>query len=210
MFLRLLHGRFMPSDSPLPPASFQNPLPVWHKQGDMVRVPRHPAPPLDRAAVERLALRYVERFATTRGRLTAYLQRKIRERGLEDASVDPAAIAERLAGLGYIDDRGWGEAKAAAMARRGVGARRVTGALRAAGIAGDDAEAIAPGIEDRALDAALAFAKRRRIGPFADEAADRPTREKQIAAMLRNGHSPTLARAIARMNPGDDPAQLAG
>ena len=174
----------------------------------MVRVPRHAAAPLDQAALERLALRYVERFATTRARLITYLQRKIRERGWKDARVDPAEIAERLAALGYIDDRGWGEAKATAMARRGLGARRVAGALRQAGVVGEDAEAIAPGVQERALEAAIAFARRRRIGPFADSAADRPTREKHIAAMLRGGHSPTLARAIAAMMPGDDPDQL--
>jgi regulatory protein len=181
---------------------------VWHNQGDMTRVPRRPVPPLDRPALERLALRYVERFATTRARLTDYLRRKIRERGWEDEPADPAAIAERMAGLGYIDDRAYGEAKAGAMARRGLGARRVAGALHQAGVKGEDAEAIAPGIEERAVDAAITFARRRRIGPFADAAADRPMREKQIGAMLRAGHAPALARRIANMAPGDDPGDL--
>jgi regulatory protein len=175
----------------------------------MNRVPRRPVPALDRPALERLALRYVERFATTRGRLTDYLKRKIRERGWDGEAADPAAIAERMAELGYIDDRAYGEAKASAMARRGLGARRVAGALHQAGVKGDDAEAIAPGIADRALDAAVAFARRRRIGPFAEEPADRPLREKQIGAMLRAGHSPTLARRIASMKPGEDLTDLA-
>jgi regulatory protein len=175
----------------------------------MTRVPRRPVPALDRPALERLALRYVERFATTRGRLIDYLKRKIRERGWEGETADPAAIAERMAELGYIDDRAYGEAKASAMARRGLGARRVAGALHQAGVKGDDAEAIAPGIADRALDAAVAFARRRRIGPFAEEPADRPLREKQIGAMLRAGHAPTLARRIASMKPGEDLTDLA-
>jgi len=174
----------------------------------MAQLSRHPLPPLDRAALERLALRYVERFATTRGRLTDYLKRKIRERGWDGEPADPAAIAERFAALGYVDDRAYGEAKASAMARRGLGARRVAGALHQAGITGEDADAIAAGIEERALDAALAFARRRRIGPFAAVEADRPLREKQIGAMLRAGHSPALARRIANMTPGDDLADL--
>lgn len=174
----------------------------------MHRVPRRPVPPLDRPALERLALRYVERFATTRGRLTDYLTRKIRERGWDGEPADPAAIAERFAERGYIDDRAYGEAKAGAMARRGLGARRVAGALHQAGVTGDDAAAIAPGIEERAVDAALAFARRRRIGPYADGAADRPVREKQIGAMLRAGHSPALARRIVHMAPGDDVTDL--
>jgi hypothetical protein len=43
--------------------------------------PRRPLDPLERADLERFALRYVERYATTRGRLADYLKRKIRERG---------------------------------------------------------------------------------------------------------------------------------
>lgn len=176
----------------------------------MHRGSRRPVPPLDQSALDRLALRYVERFATTRGRLTDYLHRKIRERGWKDDEPpgDPAGVAERMAELGYIDDRAYGEAKASSMARRGLGARRVAGALHQAGVKGEDAEAIAPGIADRAVDAALAYARRRRIGPFADVAPDRPLREKQIGAMLRAGHSPSLSRRIASMAPGDDPDDL--
>jgi regulatory protein len=163
---------------------------------------------LDEAAMERLALRYVERFATTRGRLVDYLRRKIRERGWDGADADPAALAEKLADLGYIDDRAFGEARASAMARRGLGQRRVNGALRQAGIGEDDAEALAPAIEDRAMAAALTFARKKRIGPYAVEAADRVLREKQIGAMIRGGHDFSLARRIAGMSPGEDPETL--
>ncbi|SDA20969.1 RecX family transcriptional regulator [Sphingomonas sp. NFR15] len=164
---------------------------------------RRGAPPLDAAGLERLALRYVERFATTRGRLSAYLTRKIRERGWVGDPADPAGLAEHLAGLGYIDDRAFGEARAAAMLRRGLGRRRVAGALRAAGIDGEDADAIAPKVAAGATAAAFAFARRRRIGPFAAEPADRAVREKQIAAMIRAGHDIDIARKIAKMAPGE-------
>lgn len=170
--------------------------------------PRAPIPPLDAAALDRLALRYVERFATTRARLAIYLAGKIRARGWSGAPADPAAVAERLAALGYIDDRAFGEARAAAMGRRGLGRRRVAGALHQAGIGGDDAAALAPAIAARALEAALVFARKRRIGPFAAEAPDRPLRQKQLAAMIRAGHDMTLARRIAAMAPGDDPESL--
>jgi regulatory protein len=96
------------------------------------------------------------------------------------------------------------------MARRGLGARRVAGALRQAGIAADDADAIAPAVADRSIDAAINYARRRRIGPFADQPGDRPTREKHVAALLRAGHSLELARSLAGMDPGDDPAELLG
>ncbi|MFL9841380.1 regulatory protein RecX [Sphingomonas sp. ST-64] len=169
-----------------------------------MRSSRRPIPPLDRASLDRLALRYVERFATTRGKLTAYLARKIRERGWDGEPADPQAIAERFAELGYINDRLYAESKAAAMARRGLGARRVGEALRHAGIEGDDAEAVAPQVEERAEETALAFARRRRIGPYATAVADREAIAKQVAAMVRAGHSPALAWRIARMEPDAD------
>jgi regulatory protein len=170
-----------------------------------MRPARRPVPPLDRAALDRLALRYVERFATTRGKLAAYLTRKIRERGYDGDPPDPADIAERFAELGYVNDRLYAESKAAAMARRGLGARRVGEALRHAGVQADDAEAVAPQIDARTGQSAIDFARRKRIGPFAAEPADRERMAKQVAAMVRAGHAPALAWRIARMNPGDDP-----
>lgn len=173
--------------------------------------PRRPPPPLDAPALERLALRYVERFATTRGKLDDYLRRKIRERGWAGESTDTAVLAERLAALGYIDDRAYAEAKAAALGRRGLGARRVTGALRAARVEEEDREALAPVVDARAVETALAFARRRRLGPWSPQASDRALREKQVAAMLRAGHPFALARRIVALPPGEppDPADLA-
>ena len=170
---------------------------------DRKQGPRRPVPPLDTAALERLALRYVERFATTRGKLTAYLQRKIRERGWDGPPPDPAALAERIASLGYVDDRAFAEARAQALARRGLGARRVVQDFRAAGIEEEDAAELAPAIAERSADTALAFARRRRIGPFGDGNSDRAVREKQLAAMLRAGHCFDLARRIVALAPGE-------
>jgi len=161
-------------------------------------------PPLDEAALERLALRYVEKFATSRGKLADYLRRKLRERG---GAGDAAAIAERMAERGYVDDDAYAEARARGLARKGLGARRVTQDLRQAGI-DEDGIARATG-EASPLDAALAFARRKRIGPFARNVPDPKTREKQIAALVRAGHPYPLARGIADLPPGADPAALA-
>lgn len=165
-------------------------------------------PPLDAAALERLALRYVERFATTRGRLADYLRRKIRERGWHGDAADPAGLAQRLADLGYVDDLAYAEAKAATMGRRGLGARRVAAALRQAHVADEETARVAPGIADRAIEAALTFARRRRIGPFGDAPPDRPARERQLAAMIRAGHGFDLSRRIVDAPAGVDPDDL--
>ncbi|HWK37147.1 regulatory protein RecX [Sphingomonas sp.] len=163
-----------------------------------------PPTPLDPARLERLALRYVERFATTRVKLRRYLDRKLRERGWAgEASPDPAALAERLAELGYVDDVAFAEARVASMARRGLGARRIAGELRHAGIAEEDAAALDPRIAAGAEDSAFAFARRRRIGPFAAVAPDRAGRERALGQLLRAGHGLDLARRIVAMAPGE-------
>lgn len=173
---------------------------MWHNHGMPRRDPAS-LKPLDAAALERLALRYVERFATTRGKLTHYLRRKVRERGwLGGVLPDPAALADRMAALGYIDDRGYAATKAGAMARRGLGARRVIAALHAAGVGEDDR----PAINDAAPAAALAFARRKRLGPFAAAVPDRDARTRQLAQFLRAGHRVELAKRLLAMRPGDE------
>ncbi len=161
-----------------------------------VKQERRPIPPLDAAALERLALRYVERFATTRGKLADYLGRKIRERGWDGDPADPRGLAQRMADLGYVDDQMYAESKAAALARKGLGARRVTMALRQARVEEADTEALAPAIHERAREAALTFARRKRIGPFGPPTDDRAIRDRQLAAMMRAGHGFDLSRRI--------------
>ena len=91
-------------------------------------------------AADRLALRYVERFATTRGRLADYLSRKLRERGWTgEAAPDPAAVAERMAGRGYVDDRGYAAMKGAALTRPARALIDQLMAMRAGGAGGGSA-----------------------------------------------------------------------
>lgn len=167
------------------------------------------ARPLDGPALERFALRYVERYATTRAKLAAYLARKLRERGWDGAAPPPVeAIVERFAALGYVDDAAFASARAENLTRRGYGARRVAAALRAAGIDEADGAAARAIALDGARAAALAFARRRRIGPFAgriEDASDPRVREKALAAMLRAGHDFAIAREILALSPADVP-----
>lgn len=157
---------------------------------------RRPPPPLDARRLEELALSYVGRFATTTAKLEAYLTRKLRERGWEgEGPPDPAEIAVRFAGLGYVDDEAYARSRAGGLLRRGYGPRRVTQALGAAGIGEEIREAVRPG-EAAARRAALAMARKRAFGPFGALAPDRERREKQLAALVRAGHGFEAARAV--------------
>jgi regulatory protein len=169
-----------------------------------------PLRPLDASGLERLALRYVERFATTEAKLAAYLHRKLAERGWSGDGTAAAAVdglVARVAALGYVDDAAFATARAGSLARRGYGPRRLSVALRVAGVADSAAEEARSIAESQAWDAALTFARRRRIGPFADSAPDRPAREKAYAALVRAGHSGTIARKIVMAEPGHVPEE---
>ncbi|MFN2099771.1 regulatory protein RecX [Altererythrobacter sp. MF3-039] len=157
--------------------------------------------PLDAAKLEELALAYVARFSTSSAKLATYLQRKTRERGFEGADEEEAdvrsliaALVERYVELGYIDDAAYARSRGEGLRSRGYGARRVEQDLRAAGIDEDVRQDVA-GSEFEERQSAYRLAERRRFGPFGAP-LDRKIREKQIAAMVRAGHSFDAAKAM--------------
>jgi regulatory protein len=152
--------------------------------------------PLNRALLEEIGLAYVARFSTTAAKLDRYLKRKLRERGWEEPDQPRTeTMVARYVELGYVDDEGFAREKAGSLLRRGYGERRVRQSLAEAGIAEEVREKIRPD-EAAARRAALTLARKRRLGPFASALLDKPLREKQIAAMLRAGHTLDNARQI--------------
>jgi regulatory protein len=158
---------------------------------------------LNDSSLQELALRYVGKYATTRAKLRSYLSRKVRERGWDSGPApDLEALVKRFAELGYIDDAAYALAKSRTLSARGYGKRRLADKLRVDGVEEPDRAAAHAHAEQEAVTAALRFAERRRLGPFAVAAADPRQREKWIAAMVRAGHGFGLARAIAMTTPG--------
>ena len=162
-------------------------------------------PPLDEAALRELALTYVARFATSRSKLGQYLRRKLKERGWAGEREAPVAeMVESLADAGYIDDPAFALAKARNLGSRGYGERRVALELRAAGIDEDDGAAARDHARNGASEAALKFARRKRIGPFATSPPDRRDSDKALAAMIRAGHPFDLAKQVLNLPPDFD------
>jgi regulatory protein len=168
------------------------------------RKSRRPRAPLDERSLGELALTYVGRFSTTRAKLRSYLARKVRERGWSgEREPELAALAERFAAQGYSDDAGFALNQAQGLAARGYGKRRLVEKLRAAGVEEQDGITALSHSDAEAVESALRFAKRRRIGPFAsDTTSDRKQREKWIAAMMRAGHGFALVRTIVDLPAG--------
>ena len=171
--------------------------------------------PLDEMRLQGMALAYVARFATSAGKLRAYLRRKLRERGwVEDApEPDIDALVTSYVEKGYVDDEGYARAKSAGLLNRGYGARRVDQQLHAAGIGEGLRARFAPD-EFARREAVVALARKRRFGPFSREGARSETRasedwakqrEKQLAALIRAGHDFDHARKVIDAS---DPASL--
>jgi regulatory protein len=172
----------------------------------MKKVRHRNEPPLDESSLEQAALSYSARYATTRARLASYLSRKLRNRGWAGPGEPPVeALVERMASHGYIDDRAFATARAAALGRRGFGERRVVAALRAAGVGDEEGAEAREEARRTAWQAALRFAERRGIGPFTDLEPDRSGREKALGALLRAGHPADIAHRLVRARPGEIP-----
>src|SRR3546814_12762732 len=80
---------------------------------------KRPRPPLDEEALERIALFYVGRYASTRAKLRTYLVRKVRARGWHDGGEPPVdSLFERISRMGYIDDAAFAQSPAESLSRR--------------------------------------------------------------------------------------------
>lgn len=177
--------------------------PAFRSAARKPRAERAPPRPLDATALRDLALRYVGRYATSEAKLRRYLGRKLFERGWDGEGTPPLDdIVARLAGLGYVDDRVFAEARGRSLGGRGFGARRVSADLGAAGIARDLAAEVAA--TGNAMATATAFARRRRFGPFDTAPPDRDRQRKQFAAMMRAGHGVAETRRVLGGDFGDD------
>lgn len=157
------------------------------------RTPR----PLDPKRFEEMALAYVARFATSAAKLETYLKRKLRERGWEEGEPEPdiSALIDRFVDFGYVDDESYARAKSNSLLRKGYGPRRVSQALGAVGIAEDVRDDLAASVSQQ-RHAVLAMARKKRFGPFGREEPDMARRSKQLASLLRAGHSLDNAREM--------------
>ncbi len=163
--------------------------------------PREPRP-IDAVQLQELAVGYAARYATTAAKLRRYLQRKLGERvWTPETPADIEGLVARIVTLGYVDDRVYAASKQRDLTARGFGAGRVKGALNAAGVSRDDIAAALTPDDDAPANPyapAIAFARRRRFGPFAREGTptDPARRARELAAMARAGHDFTVAKRV--------------
>lgn len=152
-----------------------------------------------------IALDYLAKFAAPSAKLKAVLKRRI-ERSARAHDDDPAPLLaemERLlaalAAKGILNDGAFAEMKTRSLARRGGSRRKIEASLVASGVSRSDSAAALARLREEDPEAefaaALAFAKRRRLGAFRARRDDSPERRrKDLGAMARAGFAMDVAR----------------
>jgi regulatory protein len=162
---------------------------------------RKPPRKVTPAYLQRAALSYLERYASSAENLRRVLRRKVAQRcRLRDE--DPAEFHETIDGVvaralraGLLDDTRYAEARVASLRRRGGSARAIQAKLAQKGVARDTVAAALEGEPEDEVAAAHALARRRRVGPYRPgERA--PYRDKDLAVLARAGFSYGIARDV--------------
>ncbi|MBZ6077157.1 regulatory protein RecX [Microvirga puerhi] len=165
---------------------------------------RKPPRKITPAYLQRAAMAYLERYASSAENLRRVLRRKVenrcRLRGEDPAEFSDAIdeVVARSLRAGLIDDTRYAEARLASLRRRGGSTRSIRAKLALKGVDRDTIATVMAGEEegaDQEEQAARALARRRRIGPFRlGERA--PYRDKDLAILARAGFPFTLARRV--------------
>ena len=196
-----------------------------------IRRQAEPAAAPNRAALHEAALAYLGRTAATADSVAKALGRHIANwarralragRDAEDVEREAGAARElvpaivaRLIEVGLVNDAAFAETRARRMASAGRSRRAIKAHLAQKGVA---ESLVRESVRDDArteLVAAVAFARRRRIGPFAREEDAERTRDEQrasdrkaLAAMARAGFDFGVCERVLRMSAEDAQQQL--
>ncbi len=165
------------------------------------RAARKPPRPVTPAYLERAALAYLERFASSSENLRRVLRRKVekrcRLRGEDPAEFHAAVddVVARSLRSGLLDDTRYAESRVATLRRRGGSARSIGAKLASKGVPREAISAALEGEPEDERAAAHALARRRKLGPY--RPGDRaPFRERDLAALARAGFSYGIAREV--------------
>jgi regulatory protein len=164
--------------------------------------------PINASLIEKWALGYLDRYASSAENLRQVLLRRVRRRTGADgdrvraAGIVIDALVARYRATGIIDDAAYAAGRARGRRARGRSLRRIAADLAAKGVGAADAAAALAALSEDGRDpdlaAACAFARRRRLGPFRrarapDQAAER---RRELGAFARGGFARRHAEAV--------------
>lgn len=154
--------------------------------------------------LERWALDYLGRYASSVENLRRVLRRRVRRRDPEEgAAAAPLieALVARYRAAGLLDDAAYAAASVQSLHRRGGSRQAIRARLAAKGVAPEVVAAALSGLREETaaadpdLAAACAFARRRRLGPYRRGPAEL---QRELGAFARAGFSRPIAEAVLR------------
>lgn len=162
---------------------------------------------IDAAQIERWALAYLGRFASSAENLRRVLLRRVGRRlqhDDRDAAAQAAATIDALVGRyrasGLVDDAAYAAGRARSRLRRGQSLSTIRSGLAAKGVAAEDVAAAIDALRETGGDpdiaAAIAFARRRRLGPYRRAPLDDEGRLRELGALARAGFSRAVAETV--------------
>jgi len=218
-------GRVPATGPPCHAGAMARPPNPPNKDSRRERRPPPPAGPAPtRAKLHEAALAHLARFSATEAGLVRVLDRRIdrwarraaaEAPGEEPPDAAPARAAAReaaraLVQSGVVDDAAYAAGRARSLTRAGRSRRAIGAHLSQKGVPQEVAQAAMPEPEAE-LAAALAYARRRRLGPFRRELPEgtelAEVRRKEIGALARAGFPQPVAQQALRMD--RDEAELA-
>ncbi|MBE9552463.1 MAG: RecX family transcriptional regulator [Proteobacteria bacterium] len=156
--------------------------------------------------LENVALWYLQRFAASADSLRKILMRRVEKSArAHDTDRDEGAafvedIIARFRASSLLDDRVYAEGRTLSLHRRGISTRGIRARLAAKGVGADDIAAALAVLRDQTADpdlaAAIAYARRRRIGPYRTRGDREERRERDLAALARQGFGYDIARRV--------------
>ncbi|WP_422038531.1 regulatory protein RecX [Roseibium sp.] len=155
--------------------------------------------------IERLtrsAVHYLERYSSSQNNLRKVLERRVlkacRHHGLDPAEFSEMIdkVLKRCVDSGLVNDRSYAETKTASLRRRGGSRRKIEAQLTQKGVDRDTIRSVLDDGAGTEEEAAAAYARRRRLGPFRNAADRAARREKDLAAMCRAGFSFDIALRV--------------
>lgn len=176
------------------------------KAPDKEKQGRRPPKKATAKHLENVALWYLQRFAASADSLRRVLMRRVEKSArAHDTDRDEGAafvedIIARFRASSLLDDRVYAEGRTLSLHRRGISTRGIRARLAAKGVGADDIDAALAMLRDQTADpdlaAAIAYARRRRIGPYRTRGDREEMRERDLAALARQGFGYDIARRV--------------
>ncbi|WP_299381462.1 regulatory protein RecX [uncultured Kiloniella sp.] len=149
---------------------------------------------------------YLERYATTEVGLRRYLMRKVNLSAKEHGTI-PQEGAEIIEGLiskfrdlNFLNDARYAEGRSGSLHRKGMSLRAIRQDLSLKGVPEDLTNKAIDLIREESsnpdLEAAISYARRRRLGPYRTDDKREERRDKDLAALGRKGFSFAIAERV--------------